>query len=78
MPRLIDRLVDWYEVDAQSSLEEHETNIGKLDEELRLAQMESARIHFCPVGQSTYSGHQELGYHRSANTDWQEKPRSAP
>ena len=37
LPRLIDRLVDWYELDAQKSLEEHETKIRELDEKLRLA-----------------------------------------
>ena len=36
-PRLIDCLVDWYEVDAQNALEEHETRIKKLDKKLRLA-----------------------------------------
>ena len=36
-PRLIDRLVDWYEVDANAYLEEHETKIRELDEKLRLA-----------------------------------------
>ena len=36
-PRLINRLVDWYEVDADASLEEHEGKIGELDEKLRLA-----------------------------------------
>ena len=37
LPRLIDLLVDWYEVDARESLEEHERKIEKLDEKLRLA-----------------------------------------
>lgn len=37
LPRLIDRLVDWYEVDARESLEEHERKIEKLDEKLRQA-----------------------------------------
>ena len=37
LPRLIDRLVDWYEEDADASLEEHEGKIGELDEKLRLA-----------------------------------------
>ncbi len=37
LPRLIDRLVDWYELDAQKLLEVHETKIGELDEKLRLA-----------------------------------------
>ena len=36
-PRLIDRLIDWYELDAKKSLEKHETKIGELDEKLRLA-----------------------------------------
>ena len=36
-PRLIDRLIDWYELDAQKSLAKHETKIGELDEKLRLA-----------------------------------------
>ena len=36
-PRLIDRLVNWHELDAQKSLEELETRIRKLDEKLRLA-----------------------------------------
>jgi len=35
LPRLIDRLVDWYELDAQESLEEHERKIEELDEKLR-------------------------------------------
>ena len=34
---LIDRLVGWYELDAQKSLEKHEAKIGELDEKLRLA-----------------------------------------
>lgn len=37
LPRLIDRLVDWYEVDVRESLEEHERKIEKLDEKLRQA-----------------------------------------
>lgn len=37
VPRLINRLVDWYEVDAQESLEEHKTKIVELNEKLRLA-----------------------------------------
>lgn len=37
VPRLIDRLVDWYELDAQKSIAEHETKIEELDEKLRLA-----------------------------------------
>ncbi len=37
LPRLIDRLVDWYEVDVNASLEEHGAKIGELDEKLRLA-----------------------------------------
>ena len=36
-PRLIDRLVNWYEIDAQKSFEEHETKIEELDKKLRLA-----------------------------------------
>ena len=36
-PRLIDRLVVWYEIDAQKSFEEHETKIEELDKKLRLA-----------------------------------------
>ncbi len=36
-PLLINRLVDWYELEAQKSLEEHEAKIGELDEKLRLA-----------------------------------------
>ena len=35
LPRLIDRLVNWYEVEAQESLEEHERKIEELDEKLR-------------------------------------------
>ena len=35
MPRLINQLIDSYEVDAQKSLEEHESKIGELDEKLR-------------------------------------------
>ena len=36
LPRLINRLVDSYEVDAHESLAEHEAKIAELDEELRL------------------------------------------
>ena len=36
LPRLIDRLVDWYELDAQKSFAEHETKIEELDKKLRL------------------------------------------
>ena len=37
LPRLINRLVDSYEVDAQTSLGEHEMKIAELDEKLRAA-----------------------------------------
>ena len=36
LPRLINRLVNSYELDAQKSLEEHETKIVELDEKLRM------------------------------------------
>lgn len=36
-PLLINRLVDWYELEAQKSLEEHEAKIGELEGQLRLA-----------------------------------------
>ena len=36
LPRLINRLVKSYELDAQKSLEEHETTIVELDEKLRM------------------------------------------
>ena len=36
-PRLIDRLVDWHELDAQISFKEYETKIDQLDKKLRLA-----------------------------------------
>ncbi len=36
-PRLIDRLVDWYKLDVQESLEENEKKIEDLDRKLRLA-----------------------------------------
>ena len=35
LPRLIDHLVDWYELEAQEPLEDHERKIEELDEKLR-------------------------------------------
>ncbi len=35
LPRLIDHLVDWYELEAQEPLEEHERKLEELDEKLR-------------------------------------------
>ena len=34
---MINRLIDWYEVDAQKSLDEHKTKIAELNDKLRLA-----------------------------------------